>query len=142
MAAAPGFTLLPATAITTAVTGSLSNTITTGDNVDGVIAQVVFTYGSGGTNATAYLQTSLDGGATWIDIYAFQATTASKSAVVNLRSDTVITTAAAPTDGSLTANTAVSGIIGDRFRVKYTTTGTYASTTLAVTLYFVESGRA
>lgn len=126
--------LLPTTTITTAVTGSLSDVYVCREpRLSALTAQVNFIYGSGGTNATAYLQTSLDDGATWVDIYAFQATTASMKRIVNLTTASAVTTPATPTDGSLTANTVVNGILGNRFRVKYTTTGTYAtSTSIAV----------
>jgi len=44
-----------------------------------------------------------------------------------------VTTIATPTDGALTANTAVDGLLGVQWRVKWTTTGTYgAGTTLSI----------
>jgi hypothetical protein len=98
-----------------------------------VTLEAIFTYGSGGTSADAYVQTSLDGGATWIDIANFHFTTSSLSKVVNLSSLTPVTTLTTPSDGSLSANTVVDGIIGTQIRVKYVSVGTYAGgTTLAV----------
>lgn len=95
--------------------------------------QANFTYGSGGTNATAYLQTTLDNGRTWTDVACFQFTTSSARRIVNLSAQTAVATAATPTDGAMTANTALDGVLGSRFRVKYASTGTYAGgTTLAV----------
>lgn len=93
------------------------------------LIEAVFTYGSGGTNATAYVQTSLDNGTTWIDVVTFQFTTSSSKKIYNLSALTPVTTAVTPTDGSLSANTAVDGIVGPIWRVKYTTTGTYAGST-------------
>lgn len=124
--------------ITTAVTAQVSPTFQLrAASVGGprsMTVQFNFTYGSGGTSADAYLQTSLDGGATWNDVANFHATTASLRKMVNLSSATpVISPFATGTDGSLSANTAVDGILGSMWRVKYTTVGTYAaSTTLNV----------
>lgn len=91
-----------------------------------------FTYGSGGTTADAWVQTSFDGGATWTDIASFHFTTASARKVVNLSAATPVATQASPTDGALTANTAVDGLLGPLLRVKYASAGTYAGTTLRI----------
>lgn len=91
--------------------------------------QANFVYGSGGTNATAYVQTSLDNGETWTDIACFQFTTASARKIVNLSAQTAVTTQVTPTDGAMTANTAQDGVLGPRFRVKKASTGTYAGGT-------------
>lgn len=100
----------------------------------GVAIQCKFTYGSGGTTFSAWVQTSIDG-ANWIDVYNCSGTTASLTNVVNLSSLTPVTTAYVPTDGTLTANTVKDGIIANWWRVKVTTTGTYAGgTTLAIDL--------
>lgn len=88
-----------------------------------------FTYGSGGTKTTAYIQTSLDGGSTWIDIACITFTTSTAKKVVNLSGLTPVTTVYTPTDGSLTDDTCKDGVLGAFLRVKYTTTGTYAGST-------------
>lgn len=93
-----------------------------------------FDYGSGGTNVTAYVQTSLDQGATWMDIACFQFTTADAKRAFTVgpmvAAGTAIITPAALT---LSASTQVPGVLGDRFRVQYVSTGTYAgATTLAI----------
>jgi hypothetical protein len=95
-------------------------------------AQFNLIYGSGGATVDAYLQTSLDGGTTWIDIINFHGTTAAATKVYNLNSQTPVTTAVAPTDGTMTANTSQDGILGPIYRVKYKSSGTYAATTLAI----------
>jgi hypothetical protein len=95
--------------------------------------QANFTYGSSGTTVKAYVQTSIDNGLTWCDIacFAFATTTARK--IFNLSGATPVTTQATPSDGSLTDNTSVDGILGPLFRVKTVTTGTYGgSTTLRI----------
>jgi hypothetical protein len=96
--------------------------------------QGTFTYGSGGTSADAYLQTSLDGGSSWTDVAEFHFLLASARYIWTLESSLVaapvqITT---PTDGAMTANTALSGVFGNMWRVKYVTVGTYAATTLRI----------
>ena len=40
-----------------------------------------------------------------------------------------MTTQYTPTDGSLAANTCKDGLLGNMYRAKYTTTGTYAANT-------------
>src|SRR3990172_5480546 len=86
-----------------------------------------FLYGSGGTSAKAYVQTSVDGGSTWFDVasFAFATTAANKVSAVN-RSIAPASQAFTPTDGTLTDNTIIQGALGDRVRVKLITTGTYA----------------
>lgn len=92
-----------------------------------------FTYGSGGTTVDGWVQTSHDGGSTWMDIANFHFTTSSTKAIYNLSALTVVATTATITDGSLASNTTKDGILGTLYRVKYTTVGTYAgATTLAI----------
>lgn len=98
-----------------------------------LLIQATFTYGSGGTSADAWVQTSIDGGKTWVDAANFHFTTSSLRAVYNLSALTPVTTQYTATDGTLAANTAKDGILGTLIRVKYTTVGTYAGgTTLAI----------
>lgn len=94
--------------------------------------QANLAYGSGGTTIDAYLQTSLDGGSTWIDIANFHFTTANARFAYNLNSQTAVTTEYTPTDGSLSANTSKDGILGPLYQVKLVSTGTYAGTTLTI----------
>ena len=119
--------------ITTALTAAVTQALQTKDgNPEAVLLQANFTYGSGGTTASAWVQTSVDQGVTWIDIANFSFTTASARTTFNLSALTPVTTQYTPTDGSLTANTAKDGQIGNLFRVKTTTTGTYVGTTLRI----------
>jgi len=88
--------------------------------------------GSPGTSAKAWVQTSIDGGATWCDLacFAFAASSAAKTARlpgVSLKSP------AAVADGSLADDSVSDGPFGERFRVKVTSVGTYgAGTTLTL----------
>lgn len=121
-------TLLSAT-LTTAIAATATTPLVGLGSMKYVAMQSVFVYGSGGTDVNCYLQTSLDGGTTWIDImnHKFLTTTASKvSAVVWT---TALAAGATPADGALAANTILSGLIGNTLRLKYVTTGTYAAAT-------------
>ena len=126
-------------ALTTAVTGeviTLSDDAAAYIEVDDFLAanfQIDFNYGSNGTTCKVYIQTTLDQGTTWIDVSATALTTASATKIINLSGLTPKTTAATPADGALTDDTALDGVLGDRWRVKITSTGTYAgSTSLSV----------
>jgi hypothetical protein len=127
-------TLLPATAITTAVTGVTGPVYQfRRGSPRNLSCQANFAWGSGGTSAKAWVQTSLDGGATWTDNGFFTFGTALLRAGLNLSSTNVAGAAGAQvtlTDG--TASASQDGIIGSLVRVKFTTTGTYVATTLQV----------
>jgi hypothetical protein len=97
----------------------------------GLTAQFRFVYGSGGTSAKAYLQTTLDDDEDVpIDIACVVFGTASEVAVINLSGLTPKTTQVNPSDGALADDTAIDGVLGDRFRVKIVTSGTYAGSTV------------
>jgi hypothetical protein len=111
--------------------GTQTTDWTTG--LEGMVAatfQVALAYGSGGATAKAYIQTSLDQGATAIDIACVTFTTAGATRVLNLSALTPRTTELTPTDGALTDDTAIDGVLGDRLRVMLITTGTYAGSTV------------
>ena len=139
----PGIYNLGDYALTTAVTGQVITENSDGDayieGLEGMLAasvQIKLAYGSGGTTLKVYVQTTLDQGATWVDVSCSAFTTASATKVINLSGLTPKTTAATPTDGAMTDDTALDGVLGDRWRVKVTSTGTYAgSTTLSVRLH-------
>jgi hypothetical protein len=95
-----------------------------------VCVQANFTYDSGGTTVDAWVQTSLDNGATWTDIAQFHFTTAAGRFVYNLNSQTPVTAEYTPTDGTLAANTSKDGVLGNQLRVKYQTTGIYGGASL------------
>lgn len=93
-----------------------------------------FTYGSGGTSADAYVQTSIDGGLTWFDIanFHFLQVTGKKVSTVVFDPATPLPPGTVPASGVLAANTVLNGILGDRFRALITTVGTYATSTTFV----------
>jgi hypothetical protein len=131
----------PASAETLAkitVAGAVSNQVTAVTQVaegapQNLTAQATFVYGSGGTSADVWIQTSLDGGLTWIDIAQCHFLLASARKAYNLSSATAVTSIYTPGDGVLANDTSKDGVLGAWFRTKYTTTGTYAGgTTLTV----------
>lgn len=88
-----------------------------------------FVYGSsGGTAVKVYIQTSLDGGTTWIDIMSFTFATTTASKVSSISTGIALVAAGTPSDGSLSDNTILNGLLGDRIRAKVVSTGTYAGT--------------
>lgn len=100
---------------------------------DGLLALLVqfrLAYGSGGTSVKAYLQTSIDQELTAIDIACVVFGTASEVAVLNFSGLTPKLTQITPTDGALSDDTALDGVLGDRFRLKVLSTGTYAGSTV------------
>ncbi len=103
------------------------------DRLGGMVSvslQATFVYGSGGTTCIAYVQTSLDQGVTWIDIARFDFSTANATKVANISAAGASAPAAV---AALGAEGKLDGILGDRLRVKVTSTGTYAgNTSLAV----------
>jgi hypothetical protein len=119
--------------VTTAQTASTKTSIAGLARTKSVTLECIFTYGSGGTSAKVWVQTSLDGGSTWVDIASFAHTTSSVSRAYTLSALTPLTTIYTVTDGTLADNTCKDGLIGDQLRVKFTSVGTYAgATTCAV----------
>jgi len=111
------------------ITGALTAQVTTPQSIAGttyLAVETQFTYGSGGTTVDVWVQTSLDGGNSWIDVMNFHFTTATLSKVSAVVNSTALAAAVAPGDGTLASNTILSGLLGDRVRLKITTTGTYA----------------
>ncbi len=128
-------------AITTALTASILRTTSGLYGLRELVVEANFTYGSGGTTVDIWIQTSLDGGSTWLDImqFAFLTTTLRKIHACSLAvmggasADAALRTNITPTDGTLGDNLIIDGILGDMLRAKITTVGTYAgSTTLSI----------
>lgn len=91
-----------------------------------VSLQAAFVYGSGGTTCIVVVQTSLDQGASWIDICRFDFSTANAKKVANISAAGAVAPAAVATLG---AEGKLDGILGDRLRAKVTSTGSYAGNT-------------
>jgi len=131
-------TLLNSHAITTAQSlATVGSVLSVPADCTSLTIEGSLTYGSGGTSAKAFVQTSLDGGSTFIDVICFTFATASLRKVANITRSTA-TAPTTPSVGGMSDNTQLSGIIGDIIRIQVVTTGTYAgSTTLDI---FAEMG--
>jgi hypothetical protein len=125
--------LLPATTIGAAVPVGLSPVILGMAAMKSLIVQATFVYGAGGTTCKAWVQTSFDKGGSWVDIINFAFLLASAKKISAVKQSTVVAGAYVGTDGTLADDTIKDGLLGDRLRVRYTTTGTYTGlTTLAL----------
>jgi hypothetical protein len=122
-------TLLPQITIAGARTAVVEEVILVPRDVRALSVQAHFLYGSGGTTAKAWVQTSFDGGATWVDIINFAFTTSAERVVSSVRTDTAVGANYTATDATLADDTIKDGLLGDRIRVKWTTTGTYGGAT-------------
>ena len=107
------------------------------DYCKGLTAECIFVDGGGGTNIKVYIQTSLDSvGSTtaggkpqvWFDIMCFAFATTAGRKLLKVREETAVVADHVETDGALTDDTAVSGLIGTHVRAKIVTTGTYSGT--------------
>lgn len=112
------------------------------DDVNGAI-QVHVTAESGiDPTLDVFIQTTYDGGTTWVDLAAFTpfvAATGRRVHVLRAPVATAVSTATAdfvPTDAALTAGSLISLPIGSSVRVKWVVGGTTPSFTFAVTGYF------
>lgn len=85
-------------------------------------------YGSGGTSCYAIVETSLDQGVTWVQIARFDFTTSGLQKLLTVSGLTPRLAAASA--GSLSSDTALDGVIGDRLRATVVSTGTYAGSTV------------
>jgi len=126
----PGYFAIASFNITTAGTQTGDWTEIDLDGLLALAAQLRLAYGSSGTSVKAYLQTTLDEGTTAIDIACVVFGTASEVAALNFSALTPKTTQVTPTDGTLTDDTAIDGILGTKFRVKIVSVGTYAGSTI------------
>jgi hypothetical protein len=105
-----------------------------GDVVDDLSGALAITlsarlaYGSGGTSCYAVVETSLDQGVTWVQIARFDFTTSGLQKLLTVSGLTP--RIAAANAGSLSADTALDGTIGDRLRATVVSTGTYAGSTV------------
>ena len=99
------------------------------DGISSLSVDLQMLYGSGGTSGKIFVQTSLrqatettDAG---VDLISMTFTTASKARLFTVTGDTSVTVT--PTDGTLTDDTIQNGVLGDRFRLKIVTLGTYSN---------------
>jgi hypothetical protein len=99
------------------------------DGVTALSVDLQMFYGSGGTSGKIFLQTSLrqafDETDAGVDLICMTFGIASTSRMFNL-SGLTPQAAFIPTDGAMADDTMQDGMLGDRFRLKVVTLGTYA----------------
>lgn len=127
--------LLSTTAITTAVTG-VTSTAVDYPGVTSATFEAVFVGGADGTSATAVVETQLPSGG-WVPIVSFDFANTAGTKIATLSARTPVTTIY--TVAALSANTVKDGILGDSFRTKLTTVGTYTGTT-TIAVYIQPKG--
>ncbi len=77
------------------------------------------------------VETSLNQGATWVEVARFALATASEENLVNLSGQTPVTTVYTP--AALSDDSVKDGVFGERWRAKIIAVGTYAgNTSLAI----------
>ncbi len=119
-------------AVTTA--GTVNGTpyrFTRRNGVRGLSMQVTLVGATGGTSFDAKVQTSLDGGTTWIDIWhatQFLPGPGRRAASVMMAASAADFDATA----ALASASTKDGILGDQIRGTYTSVGTYSGTTFAI----------
>ena len=107
------------------LTAFVHPTLGVGERPESLVLHTDFVRAAGGTTAKAWVQTTLDGGLSWLDIASFAFTTTSAKRAYHL-TGAAVTAIATPVDGTLADNTSVNGFLGSQFRVKVTTVGTYS----------------
>jgi hypothetical protein len=124
----PGVYTLASVQVTTALTSSAQTAITDLDGATAFTIEARFLYGSGGTTASATVQTTLDD-TNWIDIARFDFTTSTSVKHANL---SAALSKAVTSYSGLSSEGVIDGVLGSKLRAVITTTGTYANTTLSV----------
>ena len=137
---AQSLVLLAPLTIGAAVAATATTAETGLDGMKHLTAEAKFLYGAGGTDVNLYIQTSLDEGLSWIDIIQFNFLTTAANKVSSVTSCIAPAAQAfAPVDGSLASNTIIQGVLGDRIRLKYLSTGTYTGAT-SIAVYALAKG--
>lgn len=98
------------------------------DRFSALLLQIRYKFGSGDGEVDYFIQTSLDGGATPIDIAAFKFGKETKVKIVNL-SATTPRAPFEPTNGELAPDSVVDGVIGGVIRSVARSTGKFSDGT-------------
>lgn len=101
-----------------------SNVYTNLHGMKYLIVEAVLTVTGGGGTADVYVQTSFDGGVTWIDIMNFHFTTSTLTKINAVKYNIALAANVTPTTGTLTNSTILDGVLGDSIRCVYTSGGT------------------
>ncbi len=125
-----GFNVLPSTTIGAA--GTVTGIEIPLRDVKHLQIIAKFVRDAGGTDVKVFIQTSLDGGVTFIDLMNVRFTTATATKVSAAHRDTPLAAAITPSDAGLANDVVVNGLIGDRIRAVVVSTGTYTGATTLI----------
>lgn len=103
-------------------------------DTDIIGAGMDFTYGSGGTAGTVWLQTSYNGGSSWMDVCAFNFAQATLSRYAAFNQGLFGTAAVVPTDATMAGSAIATFTPGNMLRTRYSNTGVYTASTAAIYL--------
>jgi hypothetical protein len=124
-----GIVTLAALQISAAMSLKLLTPIVGLDGMTACNLEANFQYGSGGTNCSAMVATSFDGGTSWRHIARFDFLVATRVAIANLSG---LLSKAVSSYADLSVEGVNDGLLGDRLAVYLVSTGTYVNTTLSV----------
>lgn len=125
----PGGFSLAAVQLGAALSAVALTPITDLDGMTAVTIEFDFKGGTGGSSATAVVQTSLDKGTTWRDIA--RADFANTAAVKHCNLEGLLSKGIT-SYADLAAEGVYDGVLGSQLRAVITSVGTYSDTTLAV----------
>jgi len=124
----PGIYTLSALGITTPLVAVVQTPTV---NLDGMSAATIYAEllgATGGTSVSALVQSTMDGGVTWLDVARFDFTAAAKKWCV-LQG---IAAKAVATYAALAAEGVNDGLLGNQFRAIISSVGTFSNTTLSL----------
>ena len=126
----PGTYDLATLAITTALTNSVQTAIVDLDGMSAANIVAELLGASGGTSISALVQTTFDGGTTWLDIARFDFTTVAGKKYCNLQT---IAAKAVTAYAALAAEGINDGLLGKQLRAAVSSVGgPYVNTTLNI----------
>lgn len=129
----PGVFQLGAEQFTTANT-YMSDWVDGFEGAEALDLECQFAPTSGGTTAKVYVQTRIGADGTAFDVACFAFTTTAAKKLLSMRGVASHLTLQTLYDAGLPDDTAIDGMLGDQFRIKVVTTGTYGAGSAAQVL--------
>lgn len=132
-------TLLPPTIITTPVAGVVTPPVIDLAAMESLTAQSTFAWGSSGIKITIWIQTSFDGGISWVDVICQTFGAASARKISSVKAATAVAASYGPLDKGLADDSVKDGVLGSMLRVAYSTQGAFGSNSI-LSIYAVVKG--
>lgn len=127
----PGNYTLFAGAITTALSAQVQTPIANLEGIQAALIVAELLGGTGGTSISGLVQTSFDGGTTWLDVARFDFTNAPGRKYATIAG---LTAQAVTSYAALAAEGVNAGLLGNRWRAVPTSVGVYTNTTFSLRL--------